>query len=363
MVGGEEHLERFPGMKSPMWLLTCVALCMGGCLDDRQSPGPQAANANFAQAPVVSDSPSDCNALLIDGVFDEHDKLGSKYETRFFLRNFCSAHYTSLQDAQNASMNSSVPVGDLMQDFGFSENSSTFQTDYATLCDHQESYLESNQQAYEKIRTADENLAREFRLCKQNQTGLVAYLEPTDTTQFQIIATFKPISRNHPYASSVSLLYDKRQGQCDDPQHTDLGPEGLVINCSRSDDTKAFQAALNTDSGSKGFTFPPKEAPISAQYKWVKQTASVRANLVAGQCLEANSCPAHTTDMKKCSADTLGVRIYEAAGIESKPWVEPLQGTEIEFPDEQTAIICGQARCGYDHPIPVDASVYICEKI
>jgi len=45
----------------------------------------------------LSDNHNDCDALLKDGVFDEHDIYGSSFQTAVFLNRFCSANYISYQ--------------------------------------------------------------------------------------------------------------------------------------------------------------------------------------------------------------------------------------------------------------------------
>ena len=71
--------------------------------------------------------PNRCQALLKDGVFDEHNVLGPSFQTKVFLNRFCSARYSSFQQASQDSSNLGVPLGSLMAAFGFSGTEATFQ--------------------------------------------------------------------------------------------------------------------------------------------------------------------------------------------------------------------------------------------
>jgi len=204
---------------------------------------------------------SDCDLLLLNGVFDEHDVFGFDYQKRVFLNRFCSAHYGSLQEAQNDSLNATIPIQGVMVGFGLSGNSSTFKTDYDTLCSQQDAYLKSSRLSSEKIRAANGNLAKEFRKCIVNQTGLSAWLTPTDNKQFQIRAKYRPGSGSAPYDKVDALDYDHAMGNCGHPPDR-IGPEGVTINCSRNNATVAFQAALNTKWGNQQFVLPAVLPPV-----------------------------------------------------------------------------------------------------
>jgi len=164
---------------------------------------------------------SDCDLLLLNGVFDEHDVFGFDYQKRVFLNRFCSAHYGSLQEAQNDSLNATIPIQGVMVGFGLSGNSSTFKTDYDTLCSQQDAYLKSSRLSSEKIRAANGNLAKEFRKCIVNQTGLSAWLTPTDNKQFQIRAKYRPGSGSAPYDKVDALDYDHAMGKLRAPPRPD----------------------------------------------------------------------------------------------------------------------------------------------
>jgi hypothetical protein len=232
-------------MKTPIWLLLTSI-------------------AGLTTAPSMSwaYTPNDCNLLLVGGVFDKHDVFGSLFQHRVFLNRFCSAHYHSLQDAENDSLNATIPIYEVMVGFGFSENSSTFKTDYDTLCSQQDAFLTSDQRSSEKIRVANGNLTKEFRKCVEGKQ-FSAWLEPTDTKQFQIIVQYRPTSKI-PYDVVDTLKYDPAIGHCDRPPPT-IGSGGLTINCSRKDDKVAFQVALNTQEGTAQLIFPAKQEvpPVS----------------------------------------------------------------------------------------------------
>ncbi len=84
--------------------------------------------------------------------------------------------------------------------------------------------------------------------------------EPTDTRQFQIIARYQSHSSDFPYDKNVKLTYNKTSGSCDRPP-SEIGSQGVTINCSRKDDKVAFQAALNTQAGNAAFKFPAVLTP------------------------------------------------------------------------------------------------------
>jgi len=197
--------------------------------------------------------PNNCAALLKDGVFDEHDVFGSAFQTKVFLNRFCSANYHTFQQASSDSLNLGVPLGDFFASLGFNDAQQNFEQDYATLCSQQDSFAQSARVNQEVIRIADANLVQAFTACV-NQAIFVAYVEPTDAKQFQIIAKFHPPQQGA-IARVEALNFDHDVVACDQPPNR-IGPEGTVINCHRNDETKAVQLALNTSGGSQSFHVP-----------------------------------------------------------------------------------------------------------
>jgi len=145
-----------------------------------------------------------------------------------------------------------------MASLGFSDAQSNFSQDYRTLCSQQDSFAQSNSLNTQVIRVADANLAQAFTECVSSQT-FIAYLEPTDTKQFQIIASYKPTGEGNTDVVQ-SLRYNHAQVTCDNPPH-EIGPQGTIINCSRNDEATAVQLALNTTQGSEGFRIPAYVPP------------------------------------------------------------------------------------------------------
>jgi hypothetical protein len=207
--------------------------------------------------------PNDCNALLKDGVFDEHDIFGSSFQVAVLLNRFCSAHYTTFQQASSDGVNIGIPIDGFMTSLGFSDAQQNFSTDYQTICSQQDSFAQSNKINNEVIRVADANLAQQFTKCVQGQV-FSAYLEPTDGTQFQIIADYHAPGQND-IDTVTSFTYDKTEVSCDRPPKT-IGPEGMILNCKRHDAETAVQLALNTTQGKEGFRLqsyrPPPPAPV-----------------------------------------------------------------------------------------------------
>ncbi|CAD6531919.1 hypothetical protein LMG27952_02636 [Paraburkholderia hiiakae] len=212
-------------------------------------------------------NPNDCNQLLKDGVFDQHDVLGTNFQQRVFLNRFCSAHYKTVQDAQSDSLNADIPIEEVMVGFGFSGQDSHFSQDYQTLCSQQDSFSTVNQSTTSKIRIADANLAQAFVQCVSGNP-FSAYLTPTDSRQFQIYAKYNPIGGSSPTSQVKSFDYDPKQISCRNVPK-EIGPEGWHIDCSRNDAKLAAQLSLNTAYGSASFTFPAisdKPAPAPSTY-------------------------------------------------------------------------------------------------
>ena len=206
--------------------------------------------------------PNQCQALLRGGVFDEHNVFGSSFQTKVFLNRFCSAHYSSFQQASQDSSNLGVPLGSLMAAFGFSGTETTFQRDYQTLCSQQDSFAGASHGEVERIRIANANLAQAFGQCVKS-THFVAYATPIDPKQFQLIVAFHPQSGADPKARITSLNYNKTGVECDRPPPT-VGVEGMTLNCRRSDEKQAVQLALDTSEGDQTFRIPPYEPPAPA---------------------------------------------------------------------------------------------------
>ncbi|AGK46952.1 putative lipoprotein [Burkholderia thailandensis MSMB121] len=154
-------------------------------------------SAFLAKEKDLTSTPNDCNELLKDGVFDKHDVLGTNFQQKVFLNRFCSAHYQTIQDAASDSLNASIPIEEIMVGFGFSGQDSHFSQDYQTLCSQQDSFSTVNQSTISKVTIADATLAHEFEQCVAKDT-FSAYLTPTDSTQFQIIAHYIPPSSTAP---------------------------------------------------------------------------------------------------------------------------------------------------------------------
>lgn len=203
--------------------------------------------------------PNQCDALLKDGVFDEHYVFGSPFQTKVFLNRFCSVRYSSVQQASQDAQNLGVPLGQLMAAFGFSGSQTTFQTDYQTLCAQQDSFAAASQSLAERIRIANANLAQAFARCV-NGTPFVAYVAPMDPKQFQLIVAFHPQSSDRPTARIDGLKYDNALVACDKPPRT-VGSTGLTLNCRRNDEKQAVQLALNTSEGTRNFQIPAYEPP------------------------------------------------------------------------------------------------------
>ncbi|CAJ3490491.1 putative lipoprotein [Burkholderia pseudomallei] len=211
----------------------------------------------------LTSTPNNCNLLLKQGVFDKTDVLGTNYQQKVFLNRFCSAHYSSLQQAQSDSLNANIPIEQIMVGFGFSGQNSQFQQDYQTLCSQQDSFSTINQSSISKIRVADATLAQTFEQCVA-QSEFTAYLTPTDSKQFQIVAAYHPKSDTAPHARVTGLDYDRSTISCSNIPST-IGPQGYVIDCTRKDATMAAQLALNTQFGSTSFQFPAvvPQAPVA----------------------------------------------------------------------------------------------------
>jgi hypothetical protein len=228
------------------------------------SPKPRAAHAAGVHAHAVNRNqrPSgmakfdanNCDALLKDGVFDQHEIFGSSFETEVFLNRFCSQHYNSFQQASSDSLNLGVPLGDFFASLGFNDAEQNFSVDYQTVCSQQDSLAQSDRISRETIRVADSNLANAFTACI-NEAIFVAYLEPTSSTEFQIFAKFRP-PQSGARARVQSLNFSPpNAGSCDQPPR-EIGPQGTTINCSRDDASKAVQISLNTTGGTQGFRVP-----------------------------------------------------------------------------------------------------------
>ena len=203
--------------------------------------------------------PNQCQALLKGGVFDEHNVLGSSFQTKVFLNRFCSARYSSFQQASQDSLNLGVPLGSLMAALGFSGTETTFQRDYQTLCSQQDSFAGASQWEAERVRIANANLAQAFGQCV-NSTHFVAYATPIDPKQFQLVVVFHPQS-GADRARITSLTYNKTGVECDKPPAT-VGAEGMRLNCRRSDEKQTVQLALNTSEGDHTIRIPAYEPPV-----------------------------------------------------------------------------------------------------
>jgi hypothetical protein len=213
---------------------------------------------------LLSDQPDDCNALLKDGVFDKENKFGSSFQVAVFLNRFCSAEYTSYGQASSDGANLGVPIGDLMASFGFSDFQQNFSTDYKTLCDQKDSYAQSNQVNSTIISKVDAKLAEAFVACVASKP-FAAYLQPTDINNFQIFIDYHPKGEGD--CKVTDFTYDRSIVKCDNPPRagwffpTKIGPEGLVIQCSRNSEKSVVQIALNTTQGKEGFRIPAYVPP------------------------------------------------------------------------------------------------------
>lgn len=217
--------------------------------------------------------PNDCNALMVDGIFDVHNVFGSVFQQRNLLNRFCSAHYSSYGEANKDSVSIGIPISELMASFGFSGESSKFNTEYQTLCSQQDAYTTSNQTVISQARNANASLAHEFTQCVQNQT-FTAYVEPADPTQFQIIVNYKPAPGQPNVAKIKSFDYDKSSVSCSDFPHNGLGSPsipngGAAINCRRTDEKRVSLLSLSTDVGFQSFKVPaylppPVQPPVTS---------------------------------------------------------------------------------------------------
>jgi hypothetical protein len=275
-------------MKTSIWLCTGIAVGLIGCFQDNQPPAPPPPTASISRA-FTPTTPNDCNSLLVDGVFDEHDVFGSLYQQKVFLNRFCSSRYQSLQDAQSDSLNATIPIEEVMVGFGFSGSSSTFKTDYDTLCSQQDAFVTTNRQSSDKIRIADATLAKEFRKCVAGQS-FSAYLVPADTKQFQIIARYQSPTSDEPYDTVNSLSYDHTSGRCERPP-SKIGSQGVTINCHRNDDNVAFQIALNTQAGTAPFRVPVPPQNTKAQPPVSQQLVNKIASGQTFTVIFANALP------------------------------------------------------------------------
>jgi hypothetical protein len=249
-----------------MKMLLAVAACVVfGIAGHGQTPAAnRLKSTNYRPLSQLLDAsrPNDCNALLKDGVFDEHDIFGSSFQVAVFLNRFCSARYSTYQEAASDSLNIGIPIEGFMASLGFSDAQQHFSQDYQTICSQQDSFAQSNRVSNEVIRVADANLAQQFTQCVQGQV-FSAYLEPTDQKQFQIVADFHPSGQDDE-CKVTSLSYDKTQVSCDKPPKT-IGPQGMILNCKRNDQNTAVQIALNTSQGKEGFrlqAYIPPPPPI-----------------------------------------------------------------------------------------------------
>lgn len=206
--------------------------------------------------------PNDCNALLRDGVFDEHDVFGSSFQQKVFLNRFCSADYKDMKNASDDSLSLGVPIGDLMASFGFSGKDTTFRTEYLQLCSQQDAYVTSNQVLKTQIRNANAALAHEFVQCVAGQP-FSAYADPADGSQFQIIVNYNPLPAMKDAAKVTSFDYDHQEITCSTPGES-IRRGGVALNCSRVHADRMALLALNTEAGKQSFRVPAYRPPPPA---------------------------------------------------------------------------------------------------
>lgn len=244
-------------IKAMLTSLMILILCTAAYSQKPQNHNALMSPQDRPATAMLDSNPNDCNALLKDGVFDEHDIYGTSYQLSIFLNRFCSAHYTSYSQAASDSLNIGVPIDGLMASLGFGDAQQNFGVDYRTLCSQQDSYAQSNSVNSEVIRNADANLAQAFTSCVNGQV-FSAYITPTDKKQFQLNINYRPTGESP--CKVTSFKYDRSLVSCDTMPNT-IGPEGAVVNCKRNDENSAVQLSLITTQGKEGFILPAYAAP------------------------------------------------------------------------------------------------------
>lgn len=236
-------------------------------LDLKAAAASRMLDKSMVTTASVYSQPNNCDALLSGGTFDTHNVFGSNFQQVTVLNRFCSANYSSYEQAQSDSASLGIPVDDLMASFGFSSNSSSFGTNYQTLCSQKDYYSTINQAMTQNVRTASAVIANAFVQCVQSQSqNFSAWVEPIDSTQFQVHVSFHGTA-GQTQAKVISFDYDKSTISCATIPGNRIPIGGIVVLCRRTQASQVAQLALNTDAGNQGFEVPayiPTPPPVTA---------------------------------------------------------------------------------------------------